>query len=242
MPWQRSRNDRLKSAVLVVGVHAAIGLALLSGLAGEPLRRATDALVTIDVAPPPPPPEPPLPQQPAEAAREAAGSPDLEARPAPVVLPPPPVRLPLPTPLPTAEDRAPDTAAAPSAGAAPVDGPGRGADGSGDGTGGGGSGGAGAGGGGVIASGARLLSGNLTRRDYRRIRSFGSPRGEAVLALTVSAEGSLLQCLPLTGSGNPSLDAELCRLLARTRWDPARDGQGRAVPAALRYVATWNRD
>jgi outer membrane biosynthesis protein TonB len=89
---------------------------------------------------------------------------------------------------------------------------------------------------------ARLLSGNLTRSDYRRIRSFGSPRGQAVLGIEVSADGRLVRCLPIAGSGNPALDAELCRLLQRTGWEPARDDSGRPVSAALRYIATWERN
>lgn len=244
MPWQPPRNDRAKSLVLVAGLHVAMGAALLSGLAAEPLRKVTESLATFDVVPPVPPPEldpPPSPDEP--AAKQEAGAPDLKAKPAPVVLPPPAIKLPVPSPLPRADDSAPDTGSAPSAGAAAAPGPGRGAGGDGNGLGGGGSGGLGSGnGGGAIGSEARLLSGNLTRRDYRRIRGFGSPRGQATLAIEVSADGRLTRCLPLSGSGNPSLDSELCQLLGRTRWAPARDRSGRPIPVALRYVATWDRD
>lgn len=118
---------------------------------------------------------------------------------------------------------------------------GSGAGGAGDGTGGGGSGGEGTGSGGGLASEARLLSGNLTRRDYGRIRDFGSPRGRAVLGLEISAEGRVTGCQPVAGSGSAELDLELCRLLSRTRWEPARDMMGRPVLVTLRYVATWDR-
>jgi protein TonB len=156
-----------------------------------------------------------------------------------VVQPKPEVRLAVPPTLPTADETAPVTSTAPSAGAGREAGPGRGASGSGDGTRGGGTGGSGAGGG--LGSGARLLSGNLARGDYRRIRGFGAPRGSAVLAIDVSADGRMTRCLTFTSSGNPALDGELCRLLARTRWEPARDRSGNAVPVALRYVASWDR-
>lgn len=240
MPWQPQRTDRKKAVALVALLHLALGTALIVGLRGEALRRAADSIATFDVASPPPPPLPPPQEQQADAAKDEAGDPDLAAKPAPVVLPPPPVRLPTPSPLPTADDSAPVTGAAPSAGAGLVAGEGRGAGGTGNGTGGGGTGGTGAGG--VIASPARLLSGNLTRRDYRRIRSFGAQRGQATLAIEVSAAGALTRCLPLSSSGVTALDAELCRLLARTRWAPARNETGQPVPVALRYVATWDRD
>lgn len=227
--------------VLVAVLHLGLGAALLHGLAGEPLRRSVEALTTFDVPLPKPPPQPVPARDEQPAAEELeAGATDLAAKPAPVVQPPPRVRLPAPTPLPTSDEAAPVTGSAPSAGAGQVAGQGAGAGAGGDGTGGGGSGGSGAGGG--LGSEARLLSGNLSRGDYRRIRGFGAPRGQAVLAIEVGADGRPTRCLPFASSGNAALDAELCRLLARTRWAPARDRAGRPIGVALRYVATWNRD
>ncbi len=162
------------------------------------------------------------------------------------VLPPwcsrkPEMRLPVPPALPTADETAPGhrrvrRAQAPGARQGRDAAPGAAA----TGTGGGGNGGHGAGGG--LGSEARLLSGNLSRGDYRRIRGFGAPRGQAVLALDVSADGQLTRCLTFVSSGNSDLDAELCRLLGRTRWEPARNRSGNPVPVALRYVATWDRE
>ena len=236
MPWQPQGRDRTKSLALVLALHVALGAALLHGLAGEPLRQSVESLTTFDVALPEPPPPDPVREQAEQAKEREQGATDLEARPAPVVQPPPVVRLPSPPTLPTADETAPVTGSAPSAGAGREAGQGRGAGGSGDGTGGGGSGGSG------LGSVARLVSGNLSRGDYRRIRGFGAPRGSAVLAIEVSAEGRLTRCLPFASSGNPALDSELCRLLGRTRWEPARDRSGVPVPVALNYVATWDRD
>jgi protein TonB len=241
MAWQPQGRDRKKSLALVALLHLALGAALLHGLAGEPLRRSVDALTTFDVPPPEPPPLPD-PQREEQQAAEVRqeGATDLAARPAPVVQPPPMIPLPKPPTLRTADEAAPVTGTAPSAGAGTQAGNGVGAGGSGAGTGGGGSGGTGDGGG--LGSEARLISGNLSRADYRRIRGFGAPRGSAVLAIEVGADGRLTRCLPFTSSGNPALDGELCQLLARTRWEPARDRSGNPAPVALRYVATWNRD
>lgn len=240
MPWQPARLDRRKSLAMVALVHAGLGAALVLGLATDSRRVAERTIATFDVAFPPPEADPPPPPAPEAAAKEPAGPPDLAARPAPVVVPPPAVRLPVSPSIPAAREAAPDTGAAPDAGAASEAGTGRGAGGAGDGTGGGGSGGAG--GGRAIGSEARLLSGNLTRGDYRRIRSFGALRGQAVLAIEIGADGRLSRCMALASSGNGALDAELCRLLTRTRWSPARDTGGVPIPVSLRYVATWNRD
>jgi protein TonB len=242
MPWQPQERDRKKAIALVLMLHLGLGAALLHGLAGEPLRRSVEALTTFDVALPDPPPPPSEPESVRETTAEAreAGAEDLAARPAAVVQPAPVVHLPALPALPTSDEAAPVTGSAPSAGAGREAGQGAGAGAAGSGAGGGGSGGgAGAGG---LGSEALLISGNLSRGDYRRIRGFGAPRGQAVLAIEVGADGRLTRCLPFASSGNPTLDGELCRLLGRTRWQPARDRGGNPVPVALRYVATWNRD
>jgi protein TonB len=240
MPWHPQKKDRKKALALVLLLHLALGAALLHGLAGEPLRQTSQALTTFDVRLPDSltPPAPARDEK-AAIAREA-GSTDLEALPAAIVQPPRRVKLARPPLLRTADEAATRTGQAPSAAAGTEAGVGRGAGPGGDGTGGGGSGGSGAGGLGT-GSEARLISGNLSRRDYRQIREFGAPRGQAVLAIEVGPDGRLASCQPASSSGNPALDYELCRLLARTRWQPARDREGRAIPVTLRYVATWDR-
>lgn len=238
MPWQPQQRDRKKALSLVLLLHLALGAALLRGLSAPSLQQASEALVAFDVPRPVPPPPPEPIRDRASAAVREAGAEDLEARPAAIVELPPIVPLPSTTALPTADDSAPEAGAAPSAGAGRQAGPGAGAGGNGDGSGGGGSGGSGSGG---LGSEARLLSGNLSRGDYRRIRGFGAPRGQAVLGIEVGADGRLTRCQPLSSSGNPALDEELCRLLARTRWEPARSRGGAPVAVSLRYVATWNR-
>ena len=242
MPYVRSKADRGKAAALVVAFHAALGLALVTGLAGETVRRASDSLPTFDVLSEPPEEKPPVATDSAAAPEDEAAAPNLRAAPAPIVASPPCVPLPSPSPLPVSEQNAPAQGSDPQPGAAAEAGPGTGAGGSGEGFGGGGTGGTGSGSGAGLGSEARLLSGNLTRRDYRRIRSFGSPRGQAVLGITVGRDGRLTGCMPIASSGNPDLDRELCTLLGRTRWAPALDRAGEPVSVALRYVATWDRD
>lgn len=238
MSWQPQVRDRKKTLTLVLLIHIALGAGLLHGLAGEPLRRTAETVATFDVRLPEPPPLVIPPTENASPDKRKAGATDLSARPAPVV-PVPRVRLPVPLRIAASKEAAPDSASAANAGAGLVSGTGTGSGSDGNGFGGGGS---GSGSGGIFASEARLVSGNLSRGDYRRIRGFGAPRGQAVLGIEVGAEGRLTRCLPIASSGNPALDAELCRLLARTRWEPARDRNSMPVRVALRYVATWDRD
>lgn len=228
---------------LVVALHAALGTALVLGLAGEEVRKVADSLATFNVREVPPPPEiAPPPEPSADAAPDEAGAPDLRATPAPVVAPEPVRRLPVPSPVRTSDERGPRDGADPSAGAAAVSGPGRGAGGSGSGFGGGGSGGSGSGDGGGLGSGPQLLGGNRARLSSSFLRSVGIPRGQASLLLTIAPTGRVAECRVTAGSGSAALDAELCRImLAGSRWEPARDRLGRPVTVQVPYTSTWNR-
>nr|WP_294170211.1 hypothetical protein [uncultured Sphingomonas sp.] len=249
MPYQRHKADRKKAMVMVAALHAALGAALVLGLAGAPVQQVADPLRNskliepLNLEPPPPPPPPP-PRESAPAPRDEAAPPNLRARPAPIVAPAPLRPLPVRSPVRTSERRAPVEGADRSAGAAAVAGPGTGAGGSGDGFGGGGLGGEGGGGGTGTGTGSapRLLGGNSARVSQRLLQQFADNRGEALLALTIGAHGRVTACAPIRGSGNADLDVELCRLmLSRSRWVPALDGSGRPISAQLQYTATWNR-
>ena len=240
MPYRTDPRDRTKALGLVLGVHAALALALVAGLRGPALvREAEQRLASFDVSLPPPPSPPPA-QARDEAAREAAGAPDLAARPAEIVAPPQPI--PLPLRVRTAEETAPVAGPDATAGAASVAGPGNGAGGSGNGFGGGGAGPGGPGGGGGLASGARWLGGGLSRSDYRNIRAFDVPSGTAAFSIAVAADGSATGCRPVRSSGSPALDAAIClAVVPRMRFAPARDANGRPVPDQVTYVANWSR-
>ena len=244
MPYAVDKRDRAKAAALVVALHVALGAALVFGLAGGELAKKEPELAMFDLqAPSPPPitPDPP-PDREADAAKEAAGAPDLRAKPAPVVAPRPRVRLRQPSPVRTSDERAPVERADRSAGAAATPGPGRGAGGTGDGFGGGGSGGLGAGSGSGLGSPARLLGGNRARLPSSFLLAIGMPRGQASLLLTVAATGRVVGCQVTAGSGNVALDGELCRIMVtQSRWEPARDIAGRPVTVQVGYTSTWNR-
>lgn len=238
MSYARNRTDQQKAAALVLALHLALGLALLSGLGVETVRRAADTLKSYDVSTvtlrePPPPAR-------AEAgAKQEAAPANLRSQPLPQVAPTP--MLPLPAP-PAAEVGAPTTGQDLTAGAANEAGPGAGAGGSGDGFGGGGSGGTGAGPGGEVGEPARLLRGMRSRLDRHYLQGFAANSGRAILMLTVDTRGRVAACAVAESTGSPALDQELCgRMASRSRWAPARSREGQPMPVNVRYTAIWSR-
>ncbi|WP_324808633.1 energy transducer TonB [Sphingomonas sp. LY29] len=228
---QPSRSDRAKAIAAVVAVHAALGalLAIRGTTPAAPVRPPPTVLIDIAVPPPPPPV-----QSDPGRAREEEGAAGKKAEPSPIVAPDPPIRLPTPPPVPAAPIAG--TGLAATAGAASAGtGPGAGGSGTGRGAGGNGSGGG-------IGSEARLLSGGLTRADYRSLRGQAFSPGRARLALQIGEDGRVVRCSIANSSGNPDVDSALCDILEpRMRWAPARDMAGNPISVGLYYVATWQR-
>ena len=229
-----TRADRAKAIAAVAAVHAGLAALIIISPRSGAERAGQPSTQLIDVAlPPPPPPPPPRALKPVPRAEREQGAAGKKAEPSPVVAPTP--RVPATTPVPAAPVAG--TGSASTAGAATAR-TGLGAGGTGSGRGGGGT-----GNGGSIGEDARLLSGGLTRRDYRRLRAFAIPSGRAVLAILIAPDGRVAQCSTRQSSGDPALDAELCAIMQpRMRWSPARDRSGRAMTVGIYYTATWSRD
>jgi periplasmic protein TonB len=225
--------DRVKSAIGVVVFHALLGYALVTGLGFEPAAIRSAGLKLFDVPVPPPPP-PVEETRPSEAEEGAAAPPNLEARPVPVVTPPPEVRLEVPPPIVAAP--VPATGNQPRSGASDRIGPGTGAGGEGFGT---GSGGTGTGSGSGIATRARLIRGRLRDSDYPRSARRGTWESVSV-RFTVAPNGRAAGCTVTKSSGNRSVDAAACRLIERRfRYEPARDARGRPVPDLMVGTDIW---
>lgn len=235
------RSVRVRSALLVATIHAALGWALLTGLGVDPAAMISEpGLQLIDVTeqPEPPPviamlPEAaPKPTQKPKDPEGAAAPPNLRNTPTPVVAPLPEVKLPPPPPPLTAAPVAGQGTAA-AAGAAPVPGPGTGRGGIGNGLGSGLSGtGPGGGGGGGVAFGPRYLRGSIDWRDVPPAVLAQRPRGTVGFRLLVGRDGRLRDCRVTRSSGYPALDAATCAAaLRRLRFAPARDTAGRPVDA-----------
>ena len=224
----------MKAIVAVVAVHAALAALVLTS--GQPLPRTIETVrtVLVDISEPPPPPPPPPPPDTGRLA-EAEGAAGKKAEPLPVVAPEPKIEVPAKPPIPAAPVAG--TGSSASAGTASA-GSGPGAGGSGSGRGGGGS-----GGGGGIGTEARLLGGHRARLPSRLLRSFAADRGTAHLWLTIAESGRVADCSVLQTSGNAQVDQALCGLMVgQSRWEAARDTQGRPITVKVHYTAIWSKD
>lgn len=226
-------RERAGAAAGAVLVQLVLGWVLIVGLAGG-LRGARDtALATFDVPPDPPPPMRVTPE-PARAHRAEgeAAPPNLRATPSDVVAPVPATVM--PATLPAAPIAGAGTA--PAAGASTLPGPGTGAGGAGNGTGSGGA-GEGDGDGGTEL---RWKSGRIKDSDYPREALRAGISGTVHLRFTVGVKGRVTDCAVTQSSGSALLDATTCRLIiARFRYEPSRDAQGRPVPDVVTGEHEW---
>ena len=221
--------SRAKAVAAVVAVHAALGVAILTGLNVDVVERVVERLQTIDIRLPPPPPEPPPPpareEKKVELEEGAAGK---KADPSPIVAPKP--RIPVQSPLPAAPVAG--TGNATTSGAATA----------GSGTGAGGS-GAGRGGGGDYSkfTPARRVS-KIPDGEYRRFRAAsGMRQGRVGLTVKVNVDGRPSNCRIVRSSGNPSADSLMCELtLQFVRFRPALDAEGRPVAQDISWFPDWS--
>ena len=222
--------DRLKGAAAALLVQGLLGWLLVAGLTTNWQRVPQEALSVFQIAPPPPPP-PPERVQPPKPSRNKPGEPsppNLRSTTTPVVAPPPIIPPPLPSPVVTALE--PSTGAQATTGAALVAGPGTGAGGEGDGT----------GGGGTLASPPRQIKGQIGNADYPASAARQGRSGGVDIRYLVDTDGRVGTCRIVQSSGSPDLDDTACRLAqARFRFRPARDANGRKVPAWVDDGVEW---
>lgn len=234
-------RERLGAALAAAALTAALGWALLHGLAGRAVHGGDDAgLAVFQVARPipPPPPATVAPQRTATPrASGRAAPPNIRSQATPVAAPRPVVVIPLPPPpitvalTPFAGDDA-------TQGATSKAGPGTGAGGTGDGTGGGDRGDGDGGGGGDTPP--EWKRGRLTDADYPRDLGEAGFQGVVSVKFLVWTDGRVRDCRIMRSSGNASLDRTTCRLIQqRFRYAPSRDEDGVAVPAWLLENHEW---
>lgn len=244
-----SRNrDRIKAAVGVAVIHAALGYALLMGLGFRGVADAVEAVQVFDVRPEPPPPpvvEPARPKARTEKAREknpegAASPKNLKDTPTPVVAPPPAIPMPVVTQVVVAPIAAQGNRA--SAGASDVPGPGTGSGGQGTGLGSGdsGDGTGGGGGGGTYARGPRWIAGEIYDQDIPARAHDAGFGGTVHLRFVVAPTGRVGRCDITRSSGRTDVDTVTCRLIVRRfRYRPARNDQGEPVPFVITGTHEW---
>jgi protein TonB len=241
-------RDRMISAAVVAMIHVLLGWALLTGLGFEIDLPQAEQLKLFDVHEDlPPPAEPAAPEKVVKSQKakpkdpEGAAAPaNLRNTPSEIVAPKPEIRLPVPPPVIAAP--AAGQGSAPAAGAAPLPGPGTGRGGQGQGLGSGAQGNGTGGGGGGLGLGrpARWLSGSIRPSDYPPSAFERRIGGTVRLRFTVAANGRVSDCAVTRSSGNAALDSTTCRLIvARFRYRPARDGEGRPTASVIRGEHVW---
>lgn len=234
-------RDRIGPALAAAAVSAALGWALLVGLAGAPLaHRIEDGLAVFRVDPPPPPPVRIVPKRTRSTrASGRAAPPNIRSQATQVAAPRPIVVIPLPPPpIPVALK--PFAGNQPTQGATTKVGPGTGAGGVGDGT---GSGGWGDGDGGPGDDTPPIWKrGRLSGADYPpEVADIGF-QGTVSVRFLVWVDGRVRDCRVTKSSGNAILDATTCRLIQRRfRYAPSRDAEG-PVPAWVIENHEWAID
>ena len=226
-------RDRLASLLLVGAIHAALIVAMLNLSGAIDIVSRDDLTQLVDIVDPPPPPveEVPVELEPAAKEEGEAAPPNIESRATAIPDPEPPIVLPVPVPVPVSPT--PNVGSERTQGAAPVPGPGTGAGGIGTGTGAGGAGsGTGGGGTGPIAMvRTRLATRPLTGRDFPPDLLDRWPPGQQILLrFRVDANGTIIQCDVFQGSGDPSVDQQVCAIARqRLRYRPGLDANRQRV-------------
>lgn len=232
-------RERIGGAVVALAVTAALGVALVLGLAVRERPGDADEAVALFEVPPEPKPRPKTQRMPERNTRPSgeAAPPNLRSRATEVVVPKPVVPI-VVQPLVIVAEKAADGVQATS-GAAEVAGPGTGAGGQGDGFGGGGS-GDGDGAGDPDATPPRQIRGRIRDSDYPEDLADRGIGGRVTVVFLVQTDGRVTECEVDRSSGIARLDALTCRLIReRFRFRPSRDGQGRPVPAYVRETHEW---
>lgn len=233
-------KERLGAAALTAVIVAALGYALLAGLAFRGGGGAVaDSLATFTVAPPPPPPERTVPPpRPVHRASGRASPPNLRAKATEVVAPIPVIALAPPPPIivaPLANIGA-DT----HSGASDRAGPGTGAGGVGDGN---GAGGDGDGDGSGWERVPRLVSGRIKGSDIPEAILDSGFRGVVSVRFRVETNGRVTGCTIARSSGNALMDQVTCAAIEkRFRYDPWRDAAGRPVRSTVLRDQQWDID
>jgi periplasmic protein TonB len=191
-------GNKTLSIIMVVLLQFALGYAIITGLAYNVIKKATEDLKTFDVEEQPPPPEepppppkdmpkvPPPPVTPPPLVRMQAPEPPIQT----VTAPPPPVYIPPVAPAPPPPPPPPRKVQ--SAQSAKGD-----------------------------------LRSLFSADDYPASAQSSGAEGTVQATLTIGPDGRVVSCNVSRSSGNSSLDSTTCNILRRrAKFTPARDSNG----------------
>ena len=192
-------GNKTLSIIMVVLLQFALGYAIITGLAYNVIKKATEDLKTFDVEEQPPPPEePPPPPK------------DMPKVPPPPTPPPPLVRMQAPTPpIQVIESPSPPpippVVQAPAPPAPPP--PPRKVQ--------------------SAQSAKGDLRSLFSADDYPASAQSAGAEGTVQATLTIGPDGRIAGCNVTRSSGNSSLDSATCNILRRrAKFTPARDSNG----------------
>jgi protein TonB len=199
-------GNRTLAIILVVLIQFAIGYVIVTGLAYNVIKKASENLKTFDVEQPPPPPEPPPPPP-----KDMPKVPPPPTQPPPLVrvnTPPPPTIQTVTTPTPP-PPQIPPVVAAPPAPPAPVPPPRK-------------------------VQSAQSAKGDLrtlfSADDYPAAAQAAGAEGTAQAELTIGPDGRVIGCNLTRSTGNSALDSATCNILRRrAKFSPAKDSNGNAT-------------
>jgi protein TonB len=199
-------GNRTLAIIMVVVIQFALGYAIITGLAYNVIKKASENLKTFDVEQPPPPPEPPPPPP-----KDMPKVPPPPTQPPPLVrvnTPPPPTIQTVTTPTPP-PPQIPPVVAAPPAPPAPVPPPRK-------------------------VQSAQSAKGDLrtlfSADDYPAAAQAAGAEGTAQAELTIGPDGRVIGCNLTRSTGNGALDSATCNILRRrAKFSPAKDSNGNAT-------------
>ena len=216
--------DRAKAATSVIAIHAALGAALVFGLAvTDSLPTVTPPIeaedVVVELPPPPPEPDTPpeaVPETPTYSPPVAPDMPIVLDRPTVIDVGPMTdrprevVRVPAPTPVPSSS---PGPVASPSP--APSFTP-------------------------VGPRPANSIHAWITADDYSNADLRREREGTARYRLVIGSDGGVDACELTQSTGHGSLDRATCRLIERrARFEPGTNAQGERVVGTYTGTVTW---
>ena len=206
MSYGDARQNRTVAIGAVVVVHAALGYALLTGLATQVFERVIEGpmeIYEVKVTPPPPPDTKPLPKldKPMSRPTETLTAPDRE------------IVMPTDTSLIVGSIELSETPifeAPPGPAIVPPSPPAV-----------------------SLARGVRPRGNQgdwFPQDSYPSAARRAEAEGRVSVQVTVGTDGRVSDCTVTASSGNADLDATTCRLARRNgRFEPARDAQGNPV-------------
>ncbi|GAA4052471.1 TonB family protein [Parerythrobacter jejuensis] len=224
MAFTDSNNTsaRAPAVIGVAAIHAVLGLALVTGLAGGVYEKIVEERIIGHNFKKPPPPKPPEPKP--------VNDPQASTAPK-VFTPAPPFQLDPQPPVVDTTDVMPDPMPLPMPNAGPIPSPSPGL----------GTGPAPAAVFDPVAPKPRNDPGRwITDSDYRSSWINREWAGTAGFRLSIGANGRVQECTVVDSTGHPALDAATCKLVRRrARFEAALNDKGEKVPGTFSSAVRW---